>query len=273
MLGHTLVLVVVGMLSYASFRLSGGSVSAIVLATAGQVFARRNLLHLIGGVSITESTHGGKTLIAEITDPAFTGGIVGFGTRAASLFPKRWLRSLHDEELATESIRRQWQIDRGLPDRAVFLVLGWNLFGAAIGSFAFRLTERRPADALFGYAWWMTLWAFGSLLVLPSLSRQSVFAADRAASDAGHDPRGWIARFPSIVGEDGGSNAVVQAVVYPVPSAERRLLALAASPVRFVPGNLARNNLYYSWSTLTLLGRAVHCNVGRPALWVFPPSA
>ena len=42
---------------------------------------------------------------------------------------------------------------------------------------------------------------------------------------------------------------------------------------RFVPGSLARSNLYYSWATLTLLGRAVHCNVRRPALWVFPPLA
>ena len=40
-----------------------------------------------------------------------------------------------------------------------------------------------------------------------------------------------------------------------------------------VLGNLARINLYYSWATLTLLGRAVHCNVGQPALWVLPPSA
>ena len=40
-----------------------------------------------------------------------------------------------------------------------------------------------------------------------------------------------------------------------------------------VLGSLARNNPYYSWATLTFLGRAVHCNVDRPALWVFPPSA
>ena len=49
--------------------------------------------------------------------------------------------------------------------------------------------------------------------------------------------------------------------------------ALANPAAGFVPGNLARNNLYYSWAAFTLLGRAVHCNVGRPALWVFPPSA
>lgn len=274
MIGHTLVLAVVGGLSYASFRLSGGFIPAIVLATAGQVFARRHLLHLMVSVPTTELAHDDrKVLTAEAADPAFTGGIVGFGARAASLLPEQWLRGLPKKELAAESARRQWQINHGLPGRALFLVLGWNLLGAAIGSYAFRLAERRPGEALFGYACWMTLWAFGGLVALPSLSRQVVFAADRAAADADHDPRDWIAHFPSIIGEDGGSNVAVQTIFYPVPSAERRRLALTAAPVGFVPGNLARNNLYYSWSTLTLLGRAVHCNVGRPALWVFPPSA
>jgi len=52
-----------------------------------------------------------------------------------------------------------------------------------------------------------------------------------------------------------------------------RLHALEHAPAGFIPGNLARSNLYYSWATLTPLGRAVHCNVGHPARWVFPPSA
>ena len=273
-IGHTLLVAAVGALSYASFRLSGGFAPAIVLATVGQIFARRNLLRLIGGVPTTEFAHdGSKTLVAEAADPAFTGGIAGVGAHAVSLLPERWLHSLPKEELAAESMRRQWQIKHRLPGRALFLVLGWNLLGAATGAYAFRLAERSPGEALFGYACWMTLWAFGGLLALPSFSRQVVFAADRAAIDAKQDPRRWIARFPGIVGEDGGANAAVQAIFYPVPSSGRRLLALTASPVGFVPGNLARNNLYYSWSTLTLLGRAVHCNVGRPALWVFPPSA
>jgi hypothetical protein len=52
-----------------------------------------------------------------------------------------------------------------------------------------------------------------------------------------------------------------------------RLRQLGQPSTGFIPGNLARSNLYYSWATFTLLGRAVHCNVGRPSLWVFPPSA
>ncbi len=273
-LGHTLVLTVIGAMSYASFCLSGGFSLGLISATAGLVFSRRYLLRIIGRAASAEFLcHDVRVLTIEVVDPAFTGGIDGFGVRAASLLPAKWTRDLPAEELAIESFRRSWQTEHGLPGRALFLGLGWNLLGASIGTLAFQLAARRPAEALFGYACWMTLWAFGSLLVLPSLSRQGVFAADRASLDAGHDPRGWIARFAGLVGEDGGSNAAVQTIFYPVPSARMRLLHLEKQTAGFVPGNVARSNLYYSWATFTMLGRAVHCNVGRPALWVFPPSA
>ena len=264
----------VGFLSYVSFRLSGGFCFAILLATAGLALGRRQLLRAMDGVSTKEFLHaGGKILTADATDPAFTGGIVGFGRRAKSLIPERWLANLPKEELAVESSRRQWQLENGLPDRAFILVLGWNLIGGFFGSLIFKLAERTPAEALLGHACWMTLWTFGSLLILPTLSRKAVFAADRAAADSGRDPGPWIARFPNLVGEDGSSNSTVQNIFYPIPSASLRLRQLEKPLSGFVAGNLARSNLYYSWATLTLLGRAVHCNVGRPALWVFPPSA
>lgn len=273
--GHTLVLVVVGMLSLASFRLTGSFLPAVLLATAGLALGRRALLRLVGGVTTGEGVQdGARVLVADAADPAFTGGIVGFGRRAVGLLPAGWRRAVGAPELAAESGRRRWQIAHALPGRTLALVLGWNLLGAQLGALALGLAARPPAAALFGHACWMTLWTFGSLLVLPSLSRRAVFGADHAALAAGDDPRGWIARFPGLTGEDGGANPAVQAIFYPIPSAERRLQQLARPPRgSFVPGNLARDNLYYSGAVLTPLGRAVHCNVGRPALWVFAPSA
>ena len=207
-------------------------------------------------------------------DPAFTGATIGWGHRAVRLWPGSWRKRVSANERVAEETRRRWQIERGLPGQTVLLVLGWNALGSALGSFLFHLATYPPVTALLLHACWMTLWTFSSLLTLPSLSRQAVFAADRAALDAGHDPRGWIARFPELVGEDGGANSLVQTIFYPVPSAKGRLQRLAAGPVSgFVAGNLARANLYYSCAGGTLLGRAVHCNGGRPALWVFPPSA
>jgi hypothetical protein len=274
LIGHTLVMAGAGLLSHASFHLTGGFCLAILFATAGLALGRRPLFRALTGVPIQAvSLDGGMILTAAPTDPAFTGGIVGLGRRAQSLLPARWLTSLPPEELAAETSRRQWQMRSGLPGRALILVLGWNLLGAHAGTLAFKLVERTAAEALLGHACWMTLWAFGGLLVLPALSRAAVFAADRAAAEAGHNPRPWIEKFPTLVGEDGSARSAVQTIFYPIPSASMRLRQLEQPLPGFVPGNLARSNLYYSWATLTLLGRAVHCNVGRPALWVFPPSA
>jgi len=272
--GHTLILAGVGLVSVISLRLTGGFGAGIVLATAALASGRPYLLRVIGGVVTTDDTHeGGKILTAAVHDSAFTGGIVGLGRGAKSLLPRRWMDTLPKSELAAELIRRRWQIANLLPARALGLLVFWNLLGTSIGTQVFHLADRPPVVALIGHACWMTLWSFASLLVLPALSRKSIVAADRAAADSGHDPRAWITRFPDLVGEDGSPNAAVQTIFYPVPSTEVRLRQLQHSTSGFIPGNLARSNLYYSWATFTLLGRAVHCNVGRPALWVFPPSA
>ena len=273
-LGHTLVLASVGLLSYASFQFSGGFCLAILLATAGLSLARQLLLQAIGGVATKAIAHRDETIFAATaTDPAFTGGLVGMGRRAKSLLPARWLETLPVAEVAAESSRRRWQMENGWPRRAFVLILGWNLLGAYLGSLVFQWAGRTPAEALLGHCCWMTLWAFGGLLLLPAASRAAVFATDRAAADSGHDPRDWIARFPNLVGEDGHPNPHLQTIFYPIPSAALRLRQLEKAYLGSVPGNLARNNLYYSWATLTLFGRAVHCNLGRPTLWVFPPSA
>ncbi len=273
-LGHTLVLAGVGLLSYASFIFSSGFALAVLVASVALALGRSHLLRMIGGASMSKNTHGGQTGIsAAVDDPAFTGGIVGFGCRAMSVLPTRWRESLPKSELAVESRRREWQIANGLPGRTFVVVLSWNLLGAWVGTSVLELAKRAPAEALIGHACWMTLWAFASLLVLPVLSRKAVFAADRAAADSGLEARAWITRFPTLTGEDGNASSAIQTIFYPIPSTAMRLRALDHAPAGFVPGNLARSNLYYSWATLTVLGRAVHCNVGCPALWVFPPSA
>ena len=272
--GHTLVLSTVGAVSVLSLRLTGGFGAGIVISTTALEFGRRQLLRAVaGGVLAEQLLDGEKILTVALDDPAFTGGIVGLGRRAKSVLPATWFTTLTEPELNVESTRRRWQITNPLPARAFRLILLWNLLGTFIGTEVFQFAARPPALALSGHACWMTLWAFASLLVLPALSRKAVCAADHATTDSGHDPRAWITRFPTLVGEDGSPNAAVQAIFYPVPSAETRLRHMAHPSTGFVSGNLARSNLYYSWATFTLLGRAVHCCVGRPALWVFPPSA
>lgn len=272
---HTAMLAVAGAFAWLSLRWTGGFCAGVAVASVFLGLAR-GIVHrvLLGGRVRIEPLEGGQVVLAaEVGDPAFTGGVIGFGRGAGILIPERWRDRLPRAELDLEIFRRRWQIENGLPLRAFLLLLMWNVIGVWIGEITTNWSALPAAFALLALACWMTLWTFVSLLVLPFLGQGTVHAADRAAADAGLDPTQWIQRFPSIVGEDGNPRAALQNIFYPVPSAALRLAALRKARTGPVFGGIARGNLYQSIAGLTLLGRAVHCNVGRPALWVFPPSA
>jgi hypothetical protein len=270
---HTALLFTAGALSYWSYRLSGGFYPGLAASSLGLFLGRRQVFRLLSGAHIRPSSLAGTACwSAEVQDPSFTGGICGAGQKATILLPEAWKMSLPESEIKTMLQRRLWEIQIQLPARTFLFVLCWNLAGCGIGSLLLEIPSRAPETALLLQACWMTLWGFLGLLLLPTASRSAVFAADRAAADKGCDAPGWIRRFPEITGEDGNAKTVLQRVFYPIPSARERLHWLANPPSLPVVGNVARTNLFLSLATLTLLGRCVHCNVGRPELWVFPPS-
>lgn len=270
---HSLVLVAVGFVAALSLRWTGGFCPGVVVSSGLLALGRGFLFRAVSGGSMRKvAMEGGEKVSASaVGDPAFTGGVVGFGCGAKILLPESWMDRVPRPELAVEVFRRRWQIAEGLPGRAFLLVLAWNLIGAWVGGMVVDLSTLPLGHALIGLGCWMTLWTFASLLVLPVLGRGTVFAADRAAAEAGLDPSQWIRLFPKLTGEDGNSKAALQNIFYPIPSAELRLRLLRESRQWVVLGPVARGNLYYSLAGLTLLGRSVHCNVGRPGLWVFPP--
>jgi len=270
---HTAMLAVAGSFAWLSLRWTGGFCAGVAVASVFLGLAR-GVVHraLHGGrVRIRLLESGQVVLAAEVGDPAFTGGVIGFGRGAGILIPERWRDGLPRAELDLEIFRRRWEIERGLPLRAFLLLLMWNVLGVWIGEITTHWSSLPAAFALLALACWMTLWTFLSLLVLPFLGQGTVHAADRAAADSGMDPSEWIRLFPKLTGEDGNSKAPLQNIFYPIPSAELRLRSLKESRRGLVLGPVARGNLYYSLAGLTLLGRSVHCNVGRPGLWVFPP--
>lgn len=272
---HSAVLVAAGAVALLSLRWTGGFCAGVAVSSVLLAVGRRWIHGGVCGGRIRKVVlEGGEgVLVTEVRDPAFTGGIVGFGRGAGILIPDAWLDRVPRVELTVEIVRRRWQVGQGLPGRAFLLLLMWNLLGVWIGENVVDWGELPAGDALISLACWMTLWTFVSLLILPVLSRGTVYLADRAAAEAGMDPRGWIGLFPGITGEDGNPRAALQNIFYPIPSAAMRLRSLGESRTGVGLGNLARGNLYQSLAGLTLLGRAVHCNVGRPALWFFPPSA
>jgi len=271
--GHSAMLCAVGVLSYWSFRWSNGFCLSVVLSSLGLFLWRQQILGLVSGTRVRPTEMAGAAAwSANSRDPSFTGGTVGLGGYAKILLPESWKLKLTGAQMHTLIQRRLWEVKNNLPARSLFFVLLWNLTGCRVGSVFLELPGRLPESALVLQFCWMTLWGFLGLLLLPTLSRSAVFAADCAAVASGCDAGGWIQQFPNITGEDGNARTVLQRVFYPIPSAQERLRALGKAPALPVIGNVARTNLFLSLATLTLLGRCVHCNVGRPELWVFPPS-
>jgi hypothetical protein len=270
---HTLLLYATGVLNYWSFRLSGGFCAGVTVSSLALFLWRRQVFRLVSGARVRLSPVAGTDCwTAKAQDPSFTGGVCGAGQKAIVLLPEAWAVGLTTSEIKTVLQRRLWEIQNQLPARAFLFVLCWNLAGCGIGSALLEIPGRAWEPALLLHCCWMTLWGFVGLLLLPTASRSTVFAADRAAEARGCDVTGWIQRFPRITGEDGNSKNLVQRVFYPIPSARERLHGLGNRPALPVVGNAARMNLFLSLATLTFLGRCVHCNVGRPELWVFAPS-
>lgn len=270
---HSTLLCGAAVLSYWSFLFTRGFSLSVAVVSLGLFFCRRQILSLTSGVRSTCSTFAtNKGWEVDSRDPSFTGGISGIGPGAMTLMPESWKSTLTKEEIHTLVQRRLWAIKNNLPTRSLVTVLSWNLAGCKIGSLLLGLSSHSPEQAMLMQCAWMTWWGFLALLILPSLSRSSVFGADRAAAAQACNARGWIQKFPSLTGEDGNAKTVLQRIFYPIPSAAERIAHLEDSALAPVFGSVARSNLFLSLATLTILGRCVHCNVGRPELWIFPPS-
>ena len=65
-------------------------------------------------------------------------------------------------------------------------------------------------------------------------------------------------------------STIIETIFHPIPSVNRRL---ARPPLFHIRAwQIARTSLFLSGAGLSLLTRAVHCNVGRPDLWLLLPS-
>jgi hypothetical protein len=106
-----------------------------------------------------------------------------------------------------------------------------------------------------------------------------VLRADGAALDAGFDARALSASLERLEADQDGEferSRGVETIFHPVPAARHRMAVAAGErdpgPRGVAAWHAARVALYLSIAGLGLLGRAVHCNVGRPEAWVFLPS-
>lgn len=208
-------------------------------------------------------------------DAGFVGGFAGLPGLEKLVLPKHWIDSFSAEKLRAVLQRRAGVLATGARARGLLLASAWNLAGFIVcahlpGAGVARLWEFVTTLVT------MTLWSFLGLLLLPSISRPAVTAADLYALKHGAEPRALresIAEIDQLQEDEPSRGRWLERIFHPVPSVENRLRALDAGEGGGAsPWHAARLALYLSWASFGMLSRAVHCNAGRPELWVMYPG-
>jgi Zn-dependent protease with chaperone function len=253
----------------------GGLPAAIVAFGAAMLAllaAQETLARLLARLTVVQEEHDVSLLRAN--DDGFTGGIVGLPGRERFLVPDRWIRLLRTDGLTVQMTRWSSMISTGRRTAGIGVALLWNLSGFALASLL-TAANVQTVSGLTTIALAFTLWSFVGLLFLPTLSRPAVFAADRAASDRVGDERilhETLATLDRQQDDEPRRRPGIETIFHPIPALSRRVAALS-DPAAPASGawHAARTALYLSWAGFGLLSRAVHCNSGRPELWVLLP--
>lgn len=213
--------------------------------------------------------------VVDTSDEGFVGGWSGILPRTL-VVPLRWER-LPVDALAAQLARRQAVAESGAHVRGVLGAIIWNTVGFVVVQ---QLTGTTPATAggVVTLMAGMTLWAFLGVLLLPTPSRAAVYAADAAAAArVGVTPiKTSIERLDLWQDDEPTRTPTVERIFHPVPARANRLARLErAEGGRIGPldaHHLARHALWLGWGGFSTISRAVHCNVGRTALWAMLPG-
>jgi hypothetical protein len=268
---------------------AGGHPAAIVVFVMVQLllaFARGRMARVIAPMPIVPTPEriaraavqagldASRVQVIESADESFVGGWSGLTARTL-VVPARWAL-LPEAALAAMLLRRRLAGASGAHARGVIGAIGWNTLGFVV---SLVLTGVTPASAagMLTLAAAMTLWAFLGVLLLPTPSRAAVFALDAAAtaSVGAGAMRSGIELLDTWQDDEPVRSAGVETVFHPVPGRRARIARLVGKADAVKPWHahhLARHALWLSWGAFTPLSRAVHCNVGRPALWAMLPG-
>jgi hypothetical protein len=227
-------------------------------------------------VALAEAQHvpGDVVRIADVDDEAFVGGWIGV-RRPELWLPAHWTDAAHRDLLTVQLARRQVQRASGARRRGLVRAATWPALGVLLGLSLLPFAPTSPA-------FWLalpavsTLWMFVGVLVLPSFSRPVVYSADAVA--AARLGRAAVQQaLPTLDAwqdDEPERTPGVEFIFHPVPSRGNRERALARTARRTLGGahQLTRLSLYASLAGGSLLGRVVHCNIGRPTLWAVYPG-
>jgi len=212
--------------------------------------------------------------VVDTADEGFVGGWGSLLPRTL-VAPRRW-EVLPADVLAAQLARRAAVADSGAHVRGVLGAIAFNTLGFVV---VLQLTGAAPATAagIVTIMAGMTLWAFLGVLVLPTPSRAAVYAADAsaAATQGAAVVKASIERLDQWQDDEPTRTPTIERIFHPVPARANRLARLDGERrglSALHAHNLARHALWLGWGSFSAISRAVHCNVGRTALWAVLPG-
>ena len=240
-----------------------GAAAAMMLLMLTLVLGQGVLARAVG--SLQTVTRKGDTDLVAVGDPAFVGGWVGMGPTRRLLLPATW----PGEWQAVQRVRRRGVIENGARAAGLTVAMVFNLAGLFASLAWTPGAGFSSTDGYLRLVFGFTLWSFAGLLLLPSVSRPAVFAADRFAAAQGIAWESTARGIDRQQDDEPARSKWVERIFHPVPSLTARLRGGGSG---FGAWQAARLALYLSWSVPGLLSRSVHCNVGRPDVWVLFPG-
>jgi hypothetical protein len=280
---HATLLFSTAVAMFAAGRL-GGIVGVVLAGAALMLLLLRGRVLLASAAAPLEVTPSDErstgaeesvaTFVAESQDEGFTGGIVGVLVPRLHLLPMKWREMLEPDQLAAALERRTMAVGSGSWLRGRLLALGFTLTGIAVAACLVGRDRLGTASGTVDLSLWFTLWSFLGLLLLPTPSRRGVTEVDERVLEAGCSRSTMersIAAIDDLQDRERNRPPWVETIFHPVPSVTQRLRGPHSLGLHGF-WDAARTSVFLSAAGLGLLGRAVHCNCGRPSLWVFLPG-
>lgn len=212
------------------------------------------------------------------SDLGFTGGLTL--SKSRFIMPERWLQEFTLEEKELIQLRRSTLWGSANHRRGFLFAILFNVVGLSL-AFVFLNQNQITPDTVgilpYFLAWssCITLWSFLGLLNNPLPSQWGCYEADAVwKSYPANQIEQLLVHLDNLQDEEPTRHDGVQRIFHPIASVDLRLAHLYNGMPRQWVGfyHFARYALYLSWTNLSWLSRAVHCNVGRPHLWVFLPA-
>ena len=282
-IAHTGVLLAAAVFLMCAGKYAGvaGTAAAGSLLTLILLRGRLTIASIVAPLELSASELGDGSssdhipvALAESPDEGFTGAIHGVFRPRLHLLPLRWRQVLGFEGLQLSLRRRCLAVLTGGWRRGRLLALLFTVVGLTTAALLVGPDRLGTVVGTIELSLWFTLWSFFGLLALPTLSRRGVAEVDERLLSEGYAHalvETTVRRLDDLQDGERDRPALIETIFHPIPSLEHRLRGPHAHG-RLGYWDAARTSVYLSLAGLGLLGRAVHCNCGRPALWVLLPS-